>query len=577
MHRDLAICSTLSTAGCGTVLFGVGLLALTLCAGNASANSRSAGSDVVTSNCSATTLTLSGLTIDSVAIIDNGTPTERCHVEGSVATSGEGAPPGSAGFVLDLPTKWNGKLLFDGGGGLNGYLPAPTPEHLAQGYAALGTDGGHRSPNPIYHYEWMQLPSGEMNEAAIADYLYRAIPQVTLAVRPLISRYYQAALRRVYFMGCSNGGRESLFQAQHSPDSFDGFVAGSPSTVPALGLPEVWKLKALRDAPIPYAKLAAVGAAITAACDAVDGVKDGLVQNPAACTFDPKSLVQTGLLTTAQGIALTTYLSAIRDDSGELVEPGAALTGIELIVHYPGIPGSVTGLASYETDLPPHRSLVAGSTAHRPASIQQLAAVGLIAALIYNEPGLDLYGPRLFDADGRLRHEAVEKTKSRWKPGLAVANGFGPTFAKDRKILIYHGLSDHDTAPYETQMFYAAAAKANGGLERTMPNMRLFLAPGMEHCQGGPGPNTFDALAALDTWVESGRPPQSITATKYIDDNPTKPAIRSMPLCPFPAIAHYDGKDSVKHAKSWTCGEDDHTLLQIGPAGHLAGLPDFPP
>src|SRR5208282_3626382 len=180
--------------------------------------------------------------------LSEGTP--RCVVSGEIRTEDEGAPPGLAHFRLDLPLKWNGKLVFDGGGGFNGFIEPPPPNVPAQGYATLSTDSGHiGGPSTasvvekLMNVTWMMKPEGGRNDAAIADYLYRAIHQVRVAVDPLVTQFYGASIRRAYFWGCSNGGREAMFNAMQHPGDFDGFIAGDPSIVPALGMPELWKLK----------------------------------------------------------------------------------------------------------------------------------------------------------------------------------------------------------------------------------------------------------------------------------------------------------------------------------------------
>jgi feruloyl esterase len=141
-------------------------------------------------------------------------------------------------------------------------------------------------------------------------------------------------------------------------------------------------------------------------------------------------------------------------------------------------------------------------------------------------------------------------------------------------MIIYQGLADHDTTPYEIQLYYEALARASGGLAELTKNARLFLAPGMEHCEGGPGPNLLDPLESLDNWVEHGSPPEKIVAKKFDNDDPSRPLLRSMPLCPYPAIAQYDGRGNTNDAASWTCAATDTTLTRYGGVGKRAGLGD---
>jgi feruloyl esterase len=506
-----------------------------------------------------------GVTITSATSTGHGP--KACRVIGQVVTVGEGAPSGSAGFQLDLPARWNGKLLFDGGGGFNGYLPQPEQRYLYEGYATLGTDTGHHAGQEIFGGAWAQKPTGERDEAKVADYLYRAIPQVNQKVRPLISRYYGQQVTQAYFKGCSNGGREAMLQAQKNPGEFDGFIAGDASVVPALGMQEVWKVKVLQDHPISYSKLAGVDMAIRGQCDVTDGVKDGLIQNPAGCNWDPQDLVGTGVLTGSEAQGLTLYLSAIHDDSGELVEPGASLSGAAEIRHYPGLDGSISGLASYMND--------PASPGSKPV-IQKLAAQGLAGDFALNDAHLDLYGPAIFNKEGILRHDAVERAKRTWAPGIADPSKMGAFFDRDAKLLIYHGLSDADTSPYEIQRFYEILVTNRGGLSATKRNVRMFLLPEMDHCGGGKGPNVFDPVEAMDSWVVHKSAPETLLATKFADDDPKKAILRTMPVCAYPAMARYKGIGDRNQAKSWSCDAQDHTLATVGAAGRRAGLNDIP-
>jgi feruloyl esterase len=527
------------------------------------------------SRCNVAVLTAPRITITSADSGNSGENTSRCVINGELRTQGEDAPPGLAHFRIDLPFQWNGKLVFNGGGGFNGYIEPPPLSVLAQGYATLSTDSGHIGGPPtasvvakLMNYSWMTKPAGGRNDAAVADYLYRSIHQVREAVSPLVAKFYGASIRRAYFWGCSNGGREAMFNAMQNPQDFDGFIAGDPSIVPALGLPEIWKVKVLRDGQMPYSTLQRVDAAVMQACDSVDGVKDGLIQNPAACRFDFGTLVKKGILTSRQAEALTLYTSAIHDDTGALIEPGgtvSAMSGSGHDEYTNGLPGYMVDSA---TEGGP------GSAAAFKNLLQYRAAIGLIGGIGFGDLSLDLFGPRIFDPNGVIRHEAVIQLQRAWVRGIGDPTKMQAFLRLNRKLIIYQGLADHDTTPYESQLYYEALARASGGLARIKRNARLFLAPGMEHCEGGPGPNSFDPLESLDNWVEHDSPPEKIIARKFVDDDPKRSLQRSMPLCPFPGIAHYDGHGNVNDAASWACVDTDTTLTRYGPVGKRAGLGD---
>jgi feruloyl esterase len=561
----------------GTVLVCVVLLALGL---ELDVRAQSASSSLSTvtataSRCTVGLLSAPRIKITSADAAKSSEGTPRCVIYGEVPTEGEGAPPGLAHFRLDLPFQWNGKLVFDGGGGFDGFIRPPLPSVPAQGYATLSTDSGH-SGGPdgasigakAMNSGWMTKAGEGRNEAALADYLYRAIHQVRQTVSPIVAQFYGTSIRRSYFWGCSNGGREAMLNAMQNPEDFDGFIAGDPSIVPALGIQEIWKLKVLRDSNISYATLQRVDAAVMEACDSVDGVKDGLIQNPAACSFDFGTLVKGAMLSSAQAEALIRYTSAIHDDVGAFIEPGGPISAMS----GSGRQEYTNGLPGYMIDPVAKRS--SESDAAFKNLIQYRTAVGLVGGIGFGDLSLDIFGPQIFDPGGIIRHDAVTQVQKGWAPGIGDPSKMREFFRLNRKLIIYHGLADHDTTPYESQLYYEALARANGGLLKIKRNARLFLAPGMEHCQGGQGPNSFDPLEALDNWVGHGTAPAKIIAKKFVDDDPALSLQRSMPLCPYPGIAHYDGHGNVNDWTSWACIDSDSTLTRYGLIGRRAGLGD---
>lgn len=526
--------------------------------------------------CVVALLSVPGLKIVTAEESSPGEDIPRCTINGAVVTRGEGAPSGLAHFRLDLPLRWNGKLLFDGGGGFNGYIEPPPPDVLGKGYATVSTDSGHSGGGAastlvqkLMDYTWIATPGVGRNEAAVADYLYRSIHQVREAVGPLLVKFYGSSIRRAYFWGCSNGGRESMFNAMKNPKDFDGFIAGDPSIVPTLGLPEVWKVKVLRDAHIPYTTLRRVEEEVTKACDSADGVTDGLVQNPAACDFNFGALVNKGILNSRQAKALTLYTTAIHDNAGRFIEPGGTIDALS----GSGNDEYTNGLPGYMVDAAPEDAI--GSDSSYTKLLQYQAAIGLVGGIGFGDLGLDLFGSRIFDSNGAIRQDAATQLQKSWAPGISNPFKMQEFLRLNRKLIIYQGLADHDTTPYEIQLYYQALARASGGLAKIKRNARLFLAPGMEHCEGGPGPNSFDPLDSLDNWVESESPPAKLNAKKFVDDDPKQSLLRSMPLCPYPAIARYDGRGNVNEESSWACMDTDTTLAHYGAVGKRAGLGDM--
>jgi feruloyl esterase len=512
-----------------------------------------------------------GVRITSAEMVEGGS--RLCRVRGEVRTSGEGAPDGLAHFELNLPDTWNRKMLFLGGAGYDGSIPPVFPFYLAKGYATLGTDSGHQEPTGMTA-AWVLDAERKFDEAKFADYAYRARHQVDVKVRPLVGAYYAASLERAYFVGCSGGGREALIEAQMHPDAFDGFIAGNPYVSAATPLAAAKKFRVLTKAPIPYEKFEAIDRAVIADCDGVDGVKDGLVQNPAACAFDPKSLVGKGVLTNAQAEALSGYLTAAVDTRGRQVGFGGAVTGMgDFKPQIPGGPGGHSGISVYLTDKlePTAGPWPWGPPPAGPVNWQLFnSALGVMSL---GRPDISMLDLRVTTPDGKLTTEIVDATTE----GRSLRSVFAPSkmdafFKSGHKLIVYHGSDDTVLDPYSTIGAYKEMTKVAGGLKAAQDSARLFVGPGFNHCAGGYGPNVFDALGAMEAWVEQGVAPAQMLAIKFKDNLPGGPVDRSMPLCPYPAMARYDGQGDVRAATSWSCSVDDRRMLDIGPNGEAAGL-----
>lgn len=517
----------------------------------------------------------SGVTLSQVEAVQ--APVALCRVRGSVITSGEGAPDGQARFELNLPLNWNRRFLFLGGGGFDGNIPEASVQQLGQGYATLATDSGHVQ-NPRYSpgsdASNFIGRDGKLNHAVWADYAYRSRTQVNAKVRPLVTQFYQGqAPERAYFVGCSGGGREALVEAQRNSTAYDGFIAGDPLVDTGTALLMARNFRVLMNAPIPYSKFPAIEQAVLAQCDKLDGVADGLIQNPAMCRFNPQPLVKSGVLTVAQSKTLTQYLSAPRDTEGRQVGYGSTPSGIgDLSMRFPGMTGGLAGLSTYLTEtLPDQPGLYPwGELPNGP--IVWLLASGGISTIGMGKPGLSVLDPSIVTADGLLRADAVDRIRAAWRNALVDPAAMGEFFASGKKLLIYHGYEDSILDPYPTVAMYEEMVRTAGGLDETRQDARLFMVPGMAHCFGGSGPNTFDALGAMEAWVEQGKAPDAIVAVRFQNNQPGGPIERSMPLCPFPAQARYDGKGDVKQAASWSCQVDDTSLLNGDKDGDPAGI-----
>jgi feruloyl esterase len=434
----------------------------------------------------------------------------------------DGQPYG-IGLALALPATWNGRFLFQGGGGFNGILAEPigagvagTMSALARGFAVVSTDSGHRSPGGN------ALDTTFLaDQQATIDFAYRAVERVTAVAKTIIAQHYAQPISRSYYVGCSTGGREAMLAAQRYPMEFDGVIAGAPamrSYYAVLGVDWVnvqLNRVAPRDAsgkPVTRDALSstqkkAVIDGIRNACDADDGVRDGLVFNTSACRFNPKTLVCSsknsgaGCLTAAQAAALERAFAGPRTNEGrQLYAPFPFDTGI---ADTQGLGGLLNGGFN-------------GSTA---------STTDLDAAARW--------------ADGNAP-SALTDTYS-WTNMTTFASRGG-------KMILFHGVSDSTFSALDTVDYYHRMADANGGAEAVQRWNRLFLVPGMGHCGGGSlTTDSFDLLTALVEWVERGVAPDAVVAAR-----PNEPRL-TRPLCAYPRYAHYPGKGDPNEASSFTC------------------------
>jgi feruloyl esterase len=493
----------------------------------------------------------------------------HCDVKGSVATNGDGAGPNAAGFEIKLPDKWNGKLVFFGVGGLAGSLaPSANPRDfvsaLGRGYATVITDTGHVGKN-AFDPQWILEAPGKPNEAKIVDYFYRAAHQVTVAAKLLIAGYYSAPVTRAYFDGCSFGGHMGLMEAMRYPEDYDGVVAGAPYLDNHTQLWGYKNAKAFLNAYVPPHVVAKVNDAILSTCDEADGVKDGLIQNPAKCSFDPQSLVP-AVLTQTQADAFKIFIRATTDARGHTIYPGSSVSDLT------ATDGPAGGFLGWVEPLKPPAHPGAAKPWGAAAPVLWAAAEGFTKYIDLHDPAFD-FNHDWPERDGQIADDALRRFDDRMSDGdVGQPDRLASFLAKGRKLILYHGYDDTAISPFRTVWFYEDLAKGMGGYDKARENARLFMVPGMLHCQGGPGPNDFDTLGALEGWVEEGKAPESIVAAKYPDNKPGPAPSRTMPLCVFPEQARYKGTGDVSVAENWTCPEGDASQLEVGADGVAAGM-----
>jgi len=544
-------------------------------------------------------LNVRGLDVTAATEIPaTATTPEYCAVTGALNTAGLGAGPGSAAFEFRLPANWNQKFLFFGVGGLAGSTyadfsanPVDLAQALAKGYVTAITDEGHQAGGT--DATWALLRPGVADNPKLTDYYYRATHEVTLAGKQLVRAYYGApSIKQSYFDGCSNGGRQAMIEATDFPTDYDGIISGAPFFDIRVIIHSTKLYKALLQSAqtyLPATLLPQIDAAVYAACDAADGLKDGLIQNPAACNIDPHKLVcpsnqssnqsssqSTPMcvpgLTTGMADTLTTHLSQTTDQSGNFVYNGYSITDLD----------SGGGFDLWGTGFlnpPPNGFNVAepwGNNGFSPAPISWQFSDHIQKDIVTRDPTFNqLTFP--VSTSGIVQNDALRLFDSRTYLGSARdPASYAPYLASGRKLLIYHGFSDPALTPYRTTRLYEQLARLAGSYQRLQTVARLFMVPDMQHCGGGPGPNRFDTLTALESWVEQNIPPEAITAAHYPANNPVANPTpdRTMPLCKFPEQATYVS-GPVNAAASWTCNPANQGLLQSNLDGTLAGTADL--
>jgi feruloyl esterase len=530
-------------------------------------------------------LNIEGVTVVSAtAVAAAGVTPAYCDVIAQLNTTGWGAPDGSAGFEVRLPADWNKKFLFFGVGGLAGSTyadlaasPFDEAEALPKGYATAITDTGHLAGNT--DASWSLTAPGVPDQAKLTDYYFRATHEVTVAAKQLVAGFYAGTVAESYFDGCSNGGRQAMMEAAYFYDDYDGIIVGDPffDIRTIVNGVKIAKQGLTAETYVPASLLPVIDAAVNASCDAADGVKDGLIQNPAACSFNPYTLVcapgQTAdCLSEGQAATIDTYFTATRKTTGGLVYPGYAVTNLSTSATGPLEQG---GADAWTFGFVPPTSFTArepwGEDGFGNSPYGYQFADHITQDIVELDP---TYNTRDFgvSADGFVPQIWLDS----FNAGTQAGDAYDPAAYEQgilktgKKLIIYHGYSDPALTPFRTINLYEKLAHRVGGYSALQDSARLFLVPGMHHCVGGPGPNAFDTLTPLEQWVEKGVAPAAITATHYVNDDPTKAADRTMPLCPFPTEATYAGAGDVDSAANWSC-KANKKLLQTGTNGVQAG------
>ncbi|MYN65193.1 MAG: tannase/feruloyl esterase family alpha/beta hydrolase [Acidobacteria bacterium] len=442
-------------------------------------------------------------------------------------------------FEVWLPPAddWNGRFQGIGSGGSAGAIRyRQLAAAVAGGYAAVATDNGHTSTSGFDGSWSLGHP------VRLVDFGYRAQHEATVAGKAVARAYYGRDADFSYFVGCSQGGHHALMEAQRYPEDYDGIVAGAPANH-WIGLmtAELWAgLATTRDPEqdLPRAKLPVLGAAVMAACDGLDGLEDELIDDPRNCDFDPGVLQCEGedagdCLTAGQvAAARAIYAGPVRPSTGESLFPGYAL-GSE---HFEA-PDGLGGWARYWSGI----TEPGGSTAQ------------FMKYSVFEDPDYDL-NRFDFDADwDRANNRSLGNDETLATALNAIDPDLSAFKARGGKLISYHGWADALITGHYAVQYYEDVLAAMGGLEQTTDFYRLFMAPGVAHCRGGPGPDRFDAVAAIERWVEQGEAPDRIIASKVVNGE----VRRSRPLCVYPRVARYDGSGSIDDAANFACVNPD--------------------
>jgi hypothetical protein len=459
-----------------------------------------------------TQLKLDDVRVTEAAAMPAGTgaiKVAHCRVTGVIGTEIK--------FSLLMPDTWNGKFLMGGGGGFVGSVQNQAQLAVNAGYATAGTDTGHTGGTT--DATWALN-----NDERRINYGYLAVHRTAEASKAILRSYYGSRETRAYFSGCSNGGRQALMEAQRFPDDFDGIVAGAPAAdFTGIAAQFIKDVRAQFPDPKNLTPLLSpetmkdVARQILDKCDALDGVKDGVMEDPRQCKIDVSTL--TGL-SAAQTAALKTIYAPTRAGN-DVVFPGQPFGG----------EGEVAGWPTW----------ISGAT--RPGqptgpSMRYAFGTQLFKYVVFNDPDWDY---RTYDLSTWKKDTAKTAVfLNATSPDLDAFKG------KGHKLLLWHGWSDAGLSPLGTIKYYESVRARD---PKAGDYVKMFLMPGVLHCGGGSGPDNADWAAAIDGWVETGKAPARIIAQKGAGAAVT----RTRPLCPYPQHAVYSGTGSTDQAENFVC------------------------
>jgi feruloyl esterase len=473
--------------------------------------------------------------IESAVIVpaSAGIP-EYCDVRGTIWPE--------ARYAVKLPTTWNNRFYTVGNGGLAGTIPLAAMEvGLRRGFATAGTDTGHdaaKEPDATFARPGLNNPNAQRK---VTDFAYLSVHETAMLGKQILKAYYGDAPRYSYWAGCSQGGRQGLIEAQRFPDDFDGYIVGAPVlNLSGTHWRHLWNAQTQAGpGAIAIEKLHLLASAVYKKCDAIDGLEDGLLDDPRSCVFDPAADLPRcpadvngpSCFTRAQAEALQKIYAGVKSSAGKLLFPGQPLGAETFAPARDGIirsgwDGTISGDAG---------GLMLTESYMRYMDLDPL-------------PGPS-WNYRSFDFDTDPARTAKFAAKFN-----ATNPDLQPLKRRGGKIIHYHGWADPLATALMSIDYYESVLQKMGGKD-TRDFYRLFLIPGMFHCGGGPGCGTVDWLTAIVDWVEKGIAPEKMIGAQVVGGE-TK---RTRPLCPYPAVAKYKGTGSIDAAENFTCGAQSRT------------------
>lgn len=509
------------------------IFAFTLSACQTQSNASQLSAQARCETLTALTLPGSDMSIDSaryVSSADQLSPANRlseaqkanfapfCQLTGQVEKRvGANDQAYAIGFGLSLPDDWNGKFLFQGGGGLNGLVRDPIGALAAgdipavfRGFAVASTDSGHQS-DTVFDTRFFA------DQQAMLNFYWRAVAKTTAIAEQLIPMLYQQDAQTSYFVGCSTGGREAMSMSQRFPNLYDGIIAGAPARTTNLSeIADLWSANRLRQAAKPGEPVFSaqqqdyIVDSLLEKCDALDGQNDGLIFATAQCDFNPKALQCSAdnhnamCLSPTQSDALADAFAGPKDSDGNNVYPGFYFDSGIRDGREHGLPGLLQAVAGP----------LGRARQDLPFDIQREMAIAKDFPLA---------------------------------AGNAVLTNLSTFAQQGNKIMFFHGASDPWFSAKDTLNYFNAMQAHNGGAETASEWSQFYFVPGMGHCGGGDHTlDSFDMLSALTDWVENDKTPQQVVAS-----GTSMPGI-SRPLCPYPTVTTYvDGDPAL--ASSYQC------------------------